>query len=50
MIGVPLGSADFTASFVGNVLVKGRDVMDALRDCEDTQAAFFLLKSSYDIV
>lgn len=50
MLGVPLGSDDFVAEFVGKVLGKARPIMDMLATFEDTQVAYFLLRSSYSIV
>src|SRR6185312_759807 len=50
-IGVPLGSQEFTESFVKRDLLDvAEGVMSKLIDFEDTQAAIFLLRLSFGIV
>ena len=51
MLGVPLGSASFTAEYVQEGLIGNAvKVMDKLLEFEDTQAAIFLLRLSFGIV
>ena len=47
MLGVPLGSAEFTDEFVKNDLCSATEgVMSKLVEFEDTQAALYLLRLS----
>ena len=51
ILGVPLGSQEFTESFVKRDLLDvAEGVMSKLIDFEDTQAAIFLLRLSFGIV
>ena len=51
MLGVPLGSQEFTEKFVKRDLLDvAEGVMSKLIDFEDTQAAIFLLRLSFGIV
>ena len=50
MLGVPLGSAEFTEEFVEKELCSATEgVMSKLIEFEDTQAAIFLLRLSFGI-
>jgi len=50
MLGVPLGSAEFTDEFVKNDLCSATEgVMSKLVEFEDTQAALYLLRLSFGI-
>jgi hypothetical protein len=51
MLGVPLGSPTFSSCFVGKKLLpRLGPTIDRLTDFEDSQAAFFLLRTSYGVV
>ena len=51
ILGVPLGSASFSASFVEEKLFsRGQRAMERLRELDDSQSAMFLLRTSYGIV
>ena len=51
ILGVPLGSAQFSASFVQGKLFSRVDrAMERLRELDDSQSAMFLLRTSYGIV
>ena len=51
ILGVPLGSAAFSASFVEDKLFsRVQKAMDRLRELDDSQSALFLLRTSYGIV
>ena len=51
ILGVPLGSAGFSARFVQDKLFsRVEKAMDRPRELDDTQAALFLLRTSYGIV
>ena len=50
MLGVPLGSGEFTAEFVKKELCSATEgVMSKLIEFEDTQAALYLLRLSFGI-
>jgi hypothetical protein len=49
MLGVPLGSDAEMAAFVANTLKQADSVFQELGDWDDSQAAYFLLRSSYSI-
>ena len=51
MLGVPLGSASFSASFVKERLFpRVKMAMERLKDLNDSQSAMYLLRVSYGIV
>jgi hypothetical protein len=51
MLGVPLGSDSKASSYVGKKLLNRLSAMvDRLADFDDTQSAFFLLRTSFSIV
>jgi len=51
MLGVPLGSKAKNAAFVQNKLFSRLDkVVEQLKDFDDSQSAFFLLRVSFSIV
>src|SRR6185369_1091555 len=51
ILGVPLGSASFSASFVEEKLFsRVQTAMERLRELDDSQSAMFLLRTSYGIV
>lgn len=51
MLGVPLGSDAKVASYVGKKLLNRLAIMvNRLADFDDTQSAFFLLRTSFSIV
>ena len=51
MLGVPLGDAAFVSEFVdGKLLGRLQETVNRLVECEDTQAATYLLRVSYSIV
>ena len=51
MLGVPLGSDAFVKEFVGKKLLgRLQSTINQLVEFEDTQAAFFLLRTSFSIV
>ena len=51
ILGVPLGSASFAASFVQERLFKRvKPAMERLQELNDSQSALFLLRVSYGIV
>ena len=51
ILGVPLGSASFSASFVeGKLFSRVQKAMERLRELDDSQSAMFLLRISYGIV
>ena len=51
MLGVPLGSAEFSNTYVKDGLLSATEgVMDKLIEFEDTQAAMYLLRLSFGIV
>ena len=49
MLGVPLGSDTFGANYVSRKLLKAKDVMSKITQFNDTQSAFYLLRTSYSI-
>src|SRR5579872_4521181 len=51
ILGVPLGSPQFSASFVEEKLFpRVKKAMERLRELDDSQSALFLLRTSYGIV
>lgn len=51
MLGVPLGSKAFTSDYVkGDLLTRLKPVLERLEAFEDTQAAIYLLRVSFNIV
>ena len=49
MLGVPLGSDTFGTDYVSRKLLKAKDVMSKITQFNDTQSAFYLLRTSYSI-
>jgi len=49
MLGVPLGSEEFGATYIADKLLKAKTVMSKITQFNDTQSAFFLLRTSYSI-
>jgi len=51
MLGVPWGSSEMVAAYVEKKLFSRlRDTFDRLVDFEDSQSAFFLLRTSFSVV